>query len=120
MKRLIQLAAVLSLVVPALSTFSDCQDSDSLPGPFGVKTFDAMWDSRPLVVQTPTSVDVQPPSAGFPLVVFMHGSTGEYEMYRPNLEHYTSHVMYYIIMFSILSFFDMNACIYIYIYICTV
>ena len=86
---MMHLSIVLSLIVPALAIFTDCKDSDSSPGPYGSYTFDATFEGKPLVIIVPTA---SPPSAeGYPLIVFMHGSTGEFEMYRPNLEHFTSH-----------------------------
>ena len=84
------------LAAPALSSpvWPDCDaETDRKTGPYGVKFFNATWNSTIFFGLLPDA----PPAASsslnkkFPLVVFMHGSTGQYEMYEDNLKLFASH-----------------------------
>jgi len=57
-------------------------------GPFGpVSNFTAVWQDHPVVTIYPT-IGTQ---VKYPVVVFMHGSTGAIEMYWDNLQVWASH-----------------------------
>lgn len=59
-------------------------------GPFGKPAVYTMeWEERPIVAMVPDTIANGP--AAFPLVIFMHGSTGQIEMYTKILEGYASH-----------------------------
>ena len=71
----------------ALATFADCDfDKDSQAGPYApVKFFNITYDGTVIYGLIPHG------DGPFPLVGYMHGSTGEWGMYGTNLEHFASH-----------------------------
>ena len=89
--------ATVCATAPPPSIFSDCSpeadghqpfNSSANVGPWGKPLrFNTTFLGSPLVVLYPAGT---PPADGFPLLVFMHGSTAQYEMYQPNLEFYAS------------------------------
>lgn len=72
--------------------WEDCDPAKLLAdGPFGPPTFvNETWNGTNLIY---TLIPRTKPSNGakFPLVAFMHGSTGQWEMYRDNLVRVASH-----------------------------
>lgn len=79
----------------ASSKFVDCSEKvdnfvpfNGTKGEFQVEIYNATYQSRPLVVIHPQRTAKV---TSFPLVVFMHGSTGQIEMYYDNLVNYASH-----------------------------
>ena len=57
-------------------------------GPFGaVVKYTVMFQDHPIVIIYPNDTT----SAPYPAVAFMHGSTGQIEMYEKNLINYASH-----------------------------
>ena len=84
---MIPLALLSTSFAPA--SFHDCSDADTADGPFGPPIrFNATWDGKPIFGVQPGGAA---PASGWPLVVFMHGSTGQWGMYAPNIEHYATH-----------------------------
>ena len=79
------LASTISSV--ALSTWADCDmEKDKTAGPYGPATFFNITETGTVIY------GLIPQGEGpFPLVGFMHGSTGEWGMYKDNLELYASH-----------------------------
>jgi hypothetical protein len=76
------------------SAWEDCSPADhpsddkpSLGSFLPLQRFNASWLGRPLVVMLP-NVSA---SMSIPVVVFMHGSTAQIEMYEEVLEMYSSH-----------------------------
>lgn len=84
---------VLLMSAPADAAWADCSlTADGHPpfngtnGTFGPSALlEMQWDGRPLYVLLPSG-----PGA-FPLLVFMHGSTGQYAMYAENLREICTH-----------------------------
>jgi len=66
----------------AAAAVADCHASHD----FGsVQNYTAEWQGSPLTVMHPAAA---PRASKLPLLAFMHGSTGQWEMYRENLAHY--------------------------------
>jgi len=68
--------------------WQDCEgDAETVKGRYGVQLFQnqSTADNHTLYVLTPSS------SGHFPVLAFMHGSTGQFEMYKDVLELYASH-----------------------------
>lgn len=77
------------MFLSAARAWPDCDAKDSSAGPYGPAKFhNGTWDSKPLYFLVPGTVA---PAYGWPLVVFMHGATGQYGMYESNMLHYASH-----------------------------
>lgn len=73
---------------PDCSPEADGHNNVTNGGPFGpVHFWDAIPDGQNFYTLYPTSEEHE----SYPLMVFMHGSTGQYEMYEENLELYASH-----------------------------
>ena len=90
-------AAMIGSTSAAL--FPDCSPKvdghypfNGTAGVFGpVTRVDASWEGRPLVALLPSQNSLATGPQQFPLVVFMHGSTGQIEMYQENLHTWASH-----------------------------
>ena len=74
----------------AQAKFADCDPvNDVNDGPFApANFFDITWDDTIFYGVTPTPTEDQ---KNFPLMAFMHGTTGCWSMYEPILNHYASH-----------------------------
>ena len=86
----VMIVSLLLLLGPAAAAYADCSGPAELgPGPFGPTKFLNTTD------KDGTMFFGALPSNGtggpHPLVVFMHGSTGQWEMYEENMYHYASH-----------------------------
>ena len=80
---------VLMCCFLTVSAWEDCDPAKLVvDGLFGPPTFiNETWNGTMIYTLVPTGKS----SAKFPLVAFMHGSTGQWEMYRDNLELVASH-----------------------------
>lgn len=68
--------------------WNDCdfEKDNANDGPYGPATFfNTTYDGTIIYGLIPKG------KGPFPLMGFMHGSTGQYEMYDENLEHFASH-----------------------------
>jgi len=87
------LLSCCACVALTISRFPDCSPEadthipfNGTAGPFGpVVNQTIMFEGHPIVLFAPTT------GSGFPLIVFMHGSTGQLGMYYKNLVNYASH-----------------------------
>ena len=77
----------LALAAPAFATFADCDfEADAQMGPYGpAKFFNITYDGTVIYGLIPEG------DGPFPVLGYMHGSTGEWGMYGDNLEHMASH-----------------------------
>lgn len=71
-------------------TWNDCDaDKDISHGPFGPANFlNVTYEEKPIYGFVPKK---DKDDRKFPLVAFMHGSTGQWEFYNDNLELYSTH-----------------------------
>ena len=74
-------------LVQATQKWNDCDfEKDAEAGPYGPPTFlNITYDKTVIYGWIPKG------DGPFPLLGFMHGSTGEWGMYGENLEHFASH-----------------------------
>ena len=74
------------------SPWADCDAvRDASAGPFGPVSFvNQTWNGTVFYSVAP-AVDSDKAPQTYPLVVFMHGSTGQWGFYSQNLEHFSSH-----------------------------
>lgn len=81
-------SALIAAVAASKPFFQDCDfiNDNAKPGKFGEPTFfDITYDGTVIY-------GLIPPGKGpFPLIGFMHGSTGEWGMYEENLTHFATH-----------------------------
>jgi dienelactone hydrolase len=92
MKSVIFAAIVTSIAayeLPTETKWADCDHAKDIEqGPFGpAEFFNITWDKTIFYGWIPKGKKGQQ----FPLLTFMHGSTGQWEMYNDNLELYASH-----------------------------
>ena len=83
--------ALLTGYASAASAWKDCDPvADIENGPFGPMTFfnSTTTEGHPIYGWIPTR---DSDDRKFPLIGFMHGSTGQWGMYVDNLNHYASH-----------------------------
>jgi len=77
------------LLAAGASAFPDCTGGEAALGPYGPAAFhNHTWEGKPLYSLTPAG---EAPAAGWPLIVFMHGLTGQYGMYEGVVQLYASH-----------------------------
>ena len=84
-------AAILGFTAAfAQAKFADCDpNNDVNDGPFApANFFNITWEDTTFYGVTPTPTEDQ---KKFPVMAFMHGTTGGWSMYEPTLNHYASH-----------------------------
>jgi len=80
--------AVVLAFADAKTVFEDCHfDDDMKPGKFSPVDYFECTET----CEHQINVLVPEGSGPFPVMGFMHGTTGEWEMYSSNLEHFASH-----------------------------
>mmetsp|Transcript_28009 Transcript_28009/g.55121 ORF Transcript_28009/g.55121 Transcript_28009/m.55121 type:complete len:342 (+) Transcript_28009:60-1085(+) len=97
MKCVVSVVLLCLVSAPVVAqSWADCSpQSDGHPpnnsstlGPFAKTSFlNATFNKKPLYGLFPSAYGTRK----FPALLFMHGSTGQWEMYQPNLELYASH-----------------------------
>lgn len=88
--KLIAIALGLLQLSPQVlgSRWPDCSSDVSGPGVFGVAPLlNFSFEDRPVFVVHPSLFDRAP----YPVIIFSHGSTGEFAMYQSAIERYVSH-----------------------------
>lgn len=89
MKPLVLTSLALLVAGSNAAAFNDCDaTADNTAGPFQVSQLNVTFDSTLFYVLFPTATADH---AQFPVVGYMHGSTGQWGFYSENLRHVASH-----------------------------